>query len=1136
MAGVRIRLVGSDLVPVFSLCALDALSRLIQLLSPPQVSVRERHELLPVTIQPVGLNPSLPQIQFLSNSSPRFSPRTSTAMNLNSALSRPFQLGNRVALLAMCVVVSLASGHAAPAGAASPAGSATASSISGRVQNGVTGRYLNNARIAIKGLDTITYTDEFGAYRLVNVPSGPIVLEVFFTDLDPQQIALVVPAGGNVGQNVELTSLARYGGKQDIVKLDSFVVASDRETDGKSVAINEQRFAPNIKNVLASDSFGDILGGNVGEFLKFIPGLTAEYSQAEIVGISVRGLGADKTSFTADGGMIVSASPSTATRTFDMNGLALNNISRVEVTKVPTPATPADSLGGSVNLISKSAFERSRAEFNYGVNLVANSENLTFKKTPHSFDDHTTRKIRPGFDFDYTQPLGKNFGITLTGFQSDKFNEQHLSTMTRNPGGTATGATIDKPYLQQYLLQDGPRSQRRTAFSFKADWRVTPNSVLSLGAQTNRVITYGVTMNWTINAGTTGTPTIAGGVPLSFGDNFTVGATGRGSVTMDGGGHPLDGATNVANLNYRFDDGRWKVESGVNGSVGTRTRKNKGQFGLSSTLNRPVRVSFFDAAPDRPGSIKVFDNTNREVDLDDINNYQLNTASVTPNDNKSITRSANLKVKRRLNLFPFPFTFQTGGFQSTMGVDTTRENMAYSYNGPDGDPATPDTPEPFRAQVYRNVDSFYGFKNIPWTAGVRAWNAYVANPRLFAQTPAQGVATESFRVTNSEYIEETVSALYVQAETRLMKNRLNILTGVRFEKTTDRGEGSLFDADAVWERAANGTFAHTAAGARIRKPAAGAVGSLEELRLTRRERAFKNERTYDGYFPSAHVTFEIRENLQARLAYARTYGRPNFSDIIPNATFSERDLSDADINNPDIVKGTVTIRNTALKPWSGDNYDLSLEYYTQSGGLLSGGVFLKEIRDFFGSAVRVAKLADLEAVGLDARYVGWNLSTKFNAGNARVTGVEMNLRQSLRQLGSWGSYFAVFANGTKLELQGPSESNFSSFIPKSASWGVSFNRKQLSVAAKWNYRGLNRQGAQPARGSDAYTYEAARTYLDLNAAYQINRKYSLNASVSNALNVPQIRLVYGSQTPAYARQDRTSEFGVALAVGLKGTF
>ena len=192
-----------------------------------------------------------------------------------------------------------------------------------------------------------------------------MVLEVFYTDLDPQVITVNVPAGGSVEQNVDLTSKARYGEKQDIVKLDNFVVSSDRETDGKATAINEQRFAPNIKNVLASDAFGDVLGGNVGEFLKFIPGLATEYSEVEIIGISVRGLGSDKTAFTSDGASVVSAAGGAASRSFNMNVSSLNNISRVEVTKVPTPATPADSLAGSVNMVSKSAFERTRAQFNF---------------------------------------------------------------------------------------------------------------------------------------------------------------------------------------------------------------------------------------------------------------------------------------------------------------------------------------------------------------------------------------------------------------------------------------------------------------------------------------------------------------------------------------------------------------------------------------------------------------------------------------------------------------------------------------------------------------------------------------------------------------------------------------------------
>lgn len=46
-------------------------------------------------------------------------------------------------------------------------------SISGRIQNVVTGQYLNRARVTVKGTDQVAFTDEFGAYVIGNVRSGP---------------------------------------------------------------------------------------------------------------------------------------------------------------------------------------------------------------------------------------------------------------------------------------------------------------------------------------------------------------------------------------------------------------------------------------------------------------------------------------------------------------------------------------------------------------------------------------------------------------------------------------------------------------------------------------------------------------------------------------------------------------------------------------------------------------------------------------------------------------------------------------------------------------------------------------------------------------------------------------------------
>lgn len=364
-----------------------------------------------------------------------------------------------------------------------------------------------------------------------------------------------------------------------------------------------------------------------------------------------------------------------------------------------------------------------------------------------------------------------------------------------------------------------------------------------------------------------------------------------------------------------------------------------------------------------------------------------------------------------------------------------------------------------------------------------------------------------------------------------------MLTGVRYEHTAGDGVGAWSDPNAVFVRNPNGTLAKDAAGNSIRRPDAGAVGSMEQLRLTMKERAARSQRTYDGYYPSLHLTFDLRENFLARAAYARTYGRPNFSDIVPRTVINERDLTQDQLDDPDVIKGTITVRNAGLRPWTADNYDLSLEYYTKQGGLFSAGVFRKEIRNFFGNAVRLATLSDLQEVGIDEpRYVGWNLSTKFNAGSARISGADFNIRHSLRELGPWGAYFTVFANGTYLKLEGNQQASFSSFIPKSANWGFSFNRKRLSVVAMWNHRGLNKRGAQPAFGPDAFEYFDPVTKMDLSLAFQVSRRVSVICSINNVFNQSTELVRYGAQTPSYARQNRTEEFGQGFSIGIKGSF
>ena len=1042
--------------------------------------------------------------------------------------------------LALLSVSSAASAQQTPATAAraDAAPASTGGHIAGRVKNGVTDQYLRNAKIAVAGTEIVAFTDETGSFRIAGVPGGLREIVISYTGLDPMRATVTVAPGSVVDLNVELSSVARYGQDSAVVKLDSFVVQADLETNAQAVATNEQRHAPNLKNVLSTDSFGSVLGNSVGEFLKFIPGVTVGYSGNEVTEFSVRGIGGAMTTFTQDGAPMVFGSYAPGSRAFNPYTSDINDTARIEVAKVPTPSIPADSIGGSINLVSRSAFERDRPLLRVGVSVTANSKDITWKKTPTSLGDRENHKTLPSVNFDYTLPVTKNFGLVLTGLYFPKASNYSDFRPGYSAAGTGTGATLGNPYLRTLLELEGPRLFTKENLSFKADWRVTKNSVLSLGYKWGRNQTLVGAQNRQADVGTVGTPVPATGLPLAFGEDFSRGATGRGSVNLTSLFQEFNGGTTSPTLAWRHDDGRWKIDALLSQSRSRMEKDNPGGpfSSIVATLRNPVRVSLTGAGHDRLPLLEVFDANNARVDLNNIALYQLSSGQEIFYRRETEVRNADLKIKRRLDAFRFPSALEMGGTHTWKSYDQRQFVRALTWNGPDGNPATADPIDVYRMQVYHNQTQFSGGGDTPWLSPDRLWAAWKANPILFTQTPAQFVTEETGRIQNSLYVEEAVSALYLQGDARLLKGRLRVLGGVRYEKTVDEGLGPLVDPNAVFVRNADGTFARNAQGARIRKPEAGAANSIEQLRLTTRERAYAAKRSYDGLFPSLHLTYEFSDALMLRGAYAMTFGRPDYADITPGATVQEAD-TDPSQGAPTNVLGTITVRNTGLKPWTAHNYDLSLEYYTKNGGIVSAGVFLKEISDFFGDDQRFATQADLDQLGLGTRYLGWMVNSKFNAGDARITGVELNMRQSLGAVGSWGRHFTVFANGTRLYLKGQQRASFQSFIPKSANWGLSYSLKKFSVATKWNYRGLDRRVPLAAFGPDGYRYFKARTSLDVDAAYVLTRRYTLAATITNVTNVPAVTwLEYGSQTPAHARHAVIFDAGAQYSFAIRASF
>ncbi len=249
-----------------------------------------------------------------------------------------------------------------------PAQQAALATVTGRVQNAATGDYLEGVRVRVAATGQETFTDADGFYRLDRLPPGGSRLEVFFSGFPAQTSTVTLAAGAAAVRDLAFGTAPRTDAAGTVVQLSQFVVATSREMSGAAFAINEQRFAPNIKNVVATDEFGDVAEGNAAEFLKFLPGVNIDYAGGNARDVSLNGVPGDYVPVTLDGFGLASAVGGGAggtNRSVGLDQVSINNLSRIEVSFSPTPDSQGNALAGSVNLVPRSSFERAKPVFNF---------------------------------------------------------------------------------------------------------------------------------------------------------------------------------------------------------------------------------------------------------------------------------------------------------------------------------------------------------------------------------------------------------------------------------------------------------------------------------------------------------------------------------------------------------------------------------------------------------------------------------------------------------------------------------------------------------------------------------------------------------------------------------------------------
>lgn len=1062
---------------------------------------------------------------------------TSSSCPLTSALA----LGPRLSALALGPLLRLLLALSLPAALALvplsvfAQTSAATGAIEGRVFNAASGNALVNARVILEGSGREAITDDAGLYRFSGVPAGTATVRVSYLGMEPQTATLNVPAGGTATREFELrldnTLRPRPAGPAapgaaEVVELGAFTVTAEREMSAQAIAMNEQRLAPNIKNVVAIDEFGDRGAENIGEFLLFLPGVSIETSGSEPTTASVRGFPGNNTGLTVDGAQMASSFAGNS-RSLDLREMPMNNISRVEVTKVPTPDMPASGLGGSINLISKSGFEARKPKLTIDAYTMFHSRNgLTFDGGPRNHMKETSPDfIQPSFNLSYQHPVNKNFAFTVGAART--FRAKPMEGGTKETDETAEWNLVNlfqRTSQWNSLAQTFNTLQGQLGF----DWRIGPNDTLSASFQYRDYglyITRSV-LGFNYGAGATGGPTFVQGA-----------ATGVGTITMNGAGENIDIITETKHytLRHRHRGSIWSFDaSGYYSTSGSdRDDLEERMFNLTPATLANVVIRG-DDIPSSGGAIPtrytVRDRAGQPVDFLNGANYALESGNTNQADFNTQNYGGRADLSRNFSA-PLPFTFKTGVALDSMIRDQRRTQRTWAFR-PNG--ATDVASrlagrfDVFDEGFIADSPTLYG-QRVRWISNRKFYELFEANPTWFVEDTA---LTHQNFVNNSRKFEEHVSAGYFRLDTRLIEKRLWLVGGLRYERTDNEGWGPLNDITRQYQRNPDGTIRDSNPNQAGIQPVnvPGDALALRQLRYV--ERGAYSKRDYDGWYPSLNASYDLTDNLVLRAAYARTIGRPNINFIIPGTTITE----------PNVANPRITINNAALKPWTADNFDFTVESYHLKDGFGSVGVFHKSIADFFVQTFEPVTPEVLADLGLDNTYLDYELASRGNTSEqTKVRGFELYYRQSFTFLPHWARGLQAFIQFTKLEVDGPNDADFTGFNPETYSGGLNFVRGRLSLKATVSYLGDMRRGAvavNAANGipADTFNYQAKRTRYGLTVNVALSRRFSVYASATDIGGFVQDLQRYAPTTPDYAKKQRWQELGFYTNIGVRATF
>ena len=181
-------------------------------------------------------------------------------------------------------------------------------------------------------------------FRLIGVSAGSMTLKITYLGRPDWTSTLMVEPGA-------VMHLRRC--RPSVLMEENILVEGTLILDANARALNQQKTAPNITSVVSADQIGSFPDRNAAETTQRVAGVSITKDQGEGRYVSVRGTEARLNAMMIDGERIPSPDP--LLRQVAVDVVPSELLQTIEVSKTLTPDMDADSIGGSVNLVTRQA-------------------------------------------------------------------------------------------------------------------------------------------------------------------------------------------------------------------------------------------------------------------------------------------------------------------------------------------------------------------------------------------------------------------------------------------------------------------------------------------------------------------------------------------------------------------------------------------------------------------------------------------------------------------------------------------------------------------------------------------------------------------------------------------------------------